>query len=98
MRGARKALLLGALDDDLALEGRDALGDFTAVGPVVHKEQFNVFRRSDQKLSEAGREHVAGLVVLLVTDSGAGDDTAETTADRAVNTSGLAPVSLNTHN
>ena len=87
---------LGARNDVLSLESGDVLGDLTAVGPVVHEEQFNVFRGSDQKLSEAAGKHVAGLLGLLVADLGHGDDSAEPTTDRAINTSGASPVGLKT--
>ena len=51
----------GALHDVLSLAGRNILSNFSAVGSVVHKEEFNVFGTSNQKLSEATWEHMSGL-------------------------------------
>lgn len=82
---------LGALDDVLSLEGGDVLGDFTAVGPVVHEEEFHVLGASDQKLAEAAGEHVSGLLGLLVTDLGFLGLTSESATKRVINTVGLSP-------
>jgi|688.fasta_scaffold776587_1 hypothetical protein len=83
--------LLCALDNVLSLESGDVLGDFTAVGSVVHEENFNVLGASDQKLTETAGKHVSGLGGLLVTDLGHLLLSSESAAHRAINTSGLSP-------
>ena len=86
--------LLGALDDHLPGLGRDALGDLTGVGTVVHEEQFNVFFVPDKELAEAGAEHVSGLLGLLAADLGLSDLASEASSHSGVNTSLLSPRSL----
>lgn len=88
--------LLGALDDVLPLESWDVLGNLTAVGSVVHQENFDVLRASDQKLAETTWEHVSGLRSLLVTDLWHCSLTSEPTAHWAIDTSGFSPGFLNT--
>ena len=83
--------LLGALDDHLPGLGRDALGDLTGVGTVVHEEQFNVFFVPDKELAEAGAEHVSGILGLLAADLGLSDLASEASADSGVNTTLLPP-------
>ena len=72
----------------------DAVGDFAAVGAVVHQEHFNVFFVSDEELSEARSEHVSGLLGLLAADSGLSDLASEASSHSGVNTSLLSPRSL----
>ena len=88
---------LGAGNDGLSLAGGDVLGDLTAVGPVVHKQQFNVFLASDQKLSETTGHHVSGLGGLLLTDVRLLAPTTEATSLGVVDTSGVSPRCLDTH-
>ena len=83
--------LFCALDDVLSLESGDVLGDLTAVGSVVHEENFNVLGASDQKLTETAGKHVSGLGGLLVTDLGHLLLSSESAAHGAINTSGLSP-------
>ena len=95
--GESNVELLSALDEFLSGLGGDVVGDFAAVGPVVHEEQFNVFLVLDQKLSETTGEHVSGLGGLLKTDVGHHLVTTELAAHGVVNTSWLPPGFLNTH-
>jgi len=89
--GESNVELLSALDEFLSGLGGDVVGDFAAVGPVVHEEQFNVFLVLDQKLSETTGEHVSGLGGLLKTDVGHHLVTTELAAHGVVNTSWLPP-------
>jgi len=89
--------LLGASNDLLALAGAQVVGELSAVGPVVHEQQFNVFLVLDKKLSEATGQHVSGLSGLLLANVGAGQLTAELAAHGVVNTAGSSPGGLNTH-
>jgi len=73
------------------------LGNLSAVGPVVHKQQFNVFLASDQKLSETTGQHVSGLGSLLLTDLWHLAPTFVATALGVVDTSGTSPRLLDTH-
>ena len=88
---------LGASDDFLALAGAQVVSELSAVGSVVHEEQFNVFLVVDQELSEAAGEHVSGLCGLLLTNIGACELATELAAHGVVNTAGSSPGSLNTH-
>jgi len=83
--------LLCALDDVLSLESRDVLGNLTAVGSVVHEENFNVLGASDQKLAETAGKHMSGLGGLLVTNLGHLLLSSESAAHGAIDTSGLSP-------
>ena len=72
----------------------DAVGDFAAVGAVIHQEHFNVFFVSDDELSEARSEHVSGLLGLFAADFGLSDLASEAPANARVHTSLLSPGSL----
>ena len=73
----------------------DVLGDLTGVGAVVHKQEFNVFFVSDEKLSESRSEHVSGLLGLLAANLWLSDLASEASPHSRVNTSLLSPRSLN---
>ena len=73
------------------------MSDLTAVGSVVHEQQFNVFLVLDQKLSEATWEHVSRLSGLLLTNIWHGQVATELAAHWVVNTSWFSPRILNTH-
>ena len=88
---------LGASDDLLALAGAQVVSELSAVGCVVHEQQFNVFLVLDKKLSEATGQHVSGLSGLLLANVGAGQLTTELAAHGVVNTAGSSPGGLNTH-
>lgn len=85
-----------ALYNLLTLGSGDALSNLAAVRLVVHEQQFNVFGRTQQELTEAAGEHVARLVVLLASNLRAFHRSAEAATLGAINTSRLTPVSLNT--
>ena len=89
--GKSNVELLCARNDGLSRFGTNVLGNFTAVGSVVHQQQFDVFLTSDQKLSETTGEHVSGLGGLLLTDLGHFSPTTEATALRVINTSWSSP-------
>ena len=89
--GESNVELLSALDEFLSGLGGDVVGDFAAVGPVVHEEQFNVFLASDQKLSETTGHHETGLGSLLLTDVRLLAPSTESTSLGVVNTSGVSP-------
>ena len=90
--------LLGALDEGLALLGTDVLGDLAGVHSVVHEQELDVLGGADQELLEAGGQHVAGVLVLLVADLGHAHGATEAAAHGAVDTAGLPPGGLNTRN
>ena len=83
--------LSGPLDDVLSLLGRHVVGDFSGEGPVVHKEQFNIFFIANEELLEAASEEVAGGVVLLLANGGHGDVASESASDSGIDTMGLSP-------
>ena len=47
----------------LPVLGGDTLCDFSAIGSVVHKEEFNIFFATDEQLSEPVGEDVSSLFV-----------------------------------
>ena len=95
--GESQVKLLGAGNDFLALSKADVVSNFTAVGSVVHEEQFNVFLVVHQELSEAAGKHVSGLSGLLLTNVWACEVATELTAHGVIDTAGSSPGSLNTH-
>ena len=84
------------LDGVLPLEGRDVLGNLTAVSSVVHEEQFNFCFISDEELLEPGGEHVSSLIILLSSDLWSSDLSSETTSGAAIHTSWFSPRFLKT--
>ena len=80
-----------SLEGDLPLLGRDVLGNFTAVGSVVHEEQFNFCFISDEELLQAGGKLVSRLFILLSSDLWSSDLSSEAASSTAVNTSWFSP-------
>ena len=62
--------LLCALDNVLSLESGDVLGDFTAVGSVVHQQQLNVLLIAEEEFSESIRQNVTSLFSRTITNAG----------------------------
>lgn len=82
---------LGLLEDVDALLGRDVVGDLGSVDTVVHEEELDVTDVGDHKAAVAVGHQVTGLLVGTVTDLGHAHSAAESAADGAVDTLGLAP-------
>ena len=89
--GESHVKLLGAGNDFLALSKADVVSDFTAVGSVVHEEQFEILLISEQELSESRGEHVSGLLILLVSNDGESGQSLESTSDATINTTRGSP-------
>ena len=85
------------IDSCLPLECRNALCDLSAVGSVVHEEQFNVGFVSEQELLQAAREEVSRSSCLLASNCWHTDTPSELTPDDAINTSWLPPGFLQKH-
>lgn len=82
---------LGLLENVDALLGRDVVGDLGSVDTVVHEEELDVTDVGDHKAAVAVGHQVTGLLVGTVTDLGHAHGAAESAADGAVDTLGLAP-------
>ena len=80
----------------LPLLGRDCVGDFSAVGSVVHEEEFNIFWVSNEQLFEPIWQEVSGLSVGSLTDTWHHLVASVLTSDSAINTVGFSPRGLKT--
>ena len=75
--------------------GRDGVGDLSAVGSIVHKEQLDVLLIANKQFSESIRQHVAGLLVRAITNGREGLVASELTTDSRINTVRGSPRGLN---
>lgn len=81
---------LGSLDNSESLSNRNTLGNFTAVGSVVHKEEFDVSLVGDQQFSESIWQGVSGEVILLATNFHLLLGTLKSSSGEAIDTSDLS--------
>ena len=88
--GQSDVKLFASLNDSKSLGNGDTLGDLTAVGSVVHEEEFGVLLARDQEFLEAVWEHVSGLGVLLVTNFHFLLVTSHSSSHEAIDTSDLS--------
>ena len=66
--GDKSASELGLEKENLPLLSTNSLRDLTAIGSVVHKEDFEVLLVANEELLESVWKQVASLVVLLTAD------------------------------
>ena len=71
--------------------GGDSVGDLTAVDSVVHQQEFDVLLVSQQELSEAIRQDVAGLLIRAITNGRESLVASELTTDSRIDTVGSSP-------
>jgi hypothetical protein len=71
--------------------GGDSVGDLTAVSSIVHQQQFDVTRGSDEQLSESIRQDVAGLLIRAITNLWESLVASELTTDSRIDTVGSSP-------
>ena len=78
----------------LPILARNCVGDFSAVGSVVHKEEFNIFWVSDEQLFETIWQKESGLSVGRLADTWHHLVASVLTSDSAINTVGFSPRGL----
>ena len=71
--------------------GGHGVGDFTAVGSVVHQQQLNVLLVAEEEFSESIRQNVTGLSSRAITNGGHSLVASELTTDSGINTMGSSP-------
>ena len=71
------------------------MGDFSAIGSVVHKEEFNIFFVTDEQLFEPVGKKMSSLFVGSLTNTWHHLVTSVLTSDSAINTVGFSPRFLN---
>merc|ERR1712168_1005066 len=86
--------LLGAFDDQLALLGRNGVGDLGGVDAVLHQQHLQVRHVVHEEFLESIGANVFGLGVTTVTDVGHFVLALESSANSVVNTLGFPPVGL----
>ena len=86
--------LLGSFDDGQSLASGYVVGDFASESVIVHEEQLEVLRVSQQELLEAVGQHEASLLVGAVAGLGHPDCAAELPANAVVYAPRLTPIRL----
>ena len=68
----------------------NGLGDFTAVGPIVHEENLKIFLVGNEEFLESIWQQVARLVVLLASNLWHFLSTLHSSPSEAINTTDLS--------
>jgi hypothetical protein len=90
----RNVKLCSTLHNLLALTGRDVVGDFSTVCPVVHHKQLQIRDIVHHKLLELVGKVVPGLLVRTITNVGHQGASLELPPNTGVNTLWPAPAWL----
>ena len=71
--------------------GGHGVGDFTAVGSVVHQQQLNVLLVAEEEFSESIRQNVTSLSSRSITNGWHSLVASELTTDSGIDTVGSSP-------
>jgi hypothetical protein len=80
----------GSLDNSESLAGTNTVSDLTAVGSVLHEEQFHILLARNKQFLESVWESVSGLMILFATNSWHLLETSISSSGVAINTSDLS--------
>lgn len=80
-----------SLNDGGSLSGRQVVSEFSAIGSVIHQQQFEVSFVSDDEGLEATLSHESSGLISSVTNSDHGLVASESSSDSIIDTSGSSP-------